>query len=232
MNPDPFFLPTMRFAFLVSGNGGFAKAVYRNMNLLMGAQLVAVVADRECGAAQYFAENTAIPTSVFPTKEKTPRKEFEEKVVNFFKAQEVNTLFLTFDRLISDTLLQAYPGKIFNLHPALLPMFPGCHALSRAWESSTLFSGVTVHLVDAGVDSGPIVSQVCVSKKMDESEADFIHRIFCNGAILLIDTIRKLAIKKSQMKEGQFRFEDVEYGTVPFNPALSIGLDQFKFWED
>jgi phosphoribosylglycinamide formyltransferase-1 len=97
---------------------------------------------------------------------------------------------LTFNRLIPQSVIDAFHGRIFNLHLSLLPMFPGFGAVRKALESGLTYAGVTVHFVDAGVDTGPIIAQQKVPILASDNEATLGRRQFEAAVPLLLHTVR------------------------------------------
>jgi phosphoribosylglycinamide formyltransferase-1 len=99
---------------------------------------------------------------------------------------------LTFNRLIPQTVIDSFGGKIFNLHLSLLPMFPGFGATCKALESGLPYTGVTVHFVDAGIDTGPVIAQKKVDIRESDSAATLGRRQFEAAVPLLLHTVRML----------------------------------------
>jgi phosphoribosylglycinamide formyltransferase-1 len=93
-------------------------------------------------------------------------------------------------RLLSPTCIDAFPGRILNIHPSLLPAFPGLHAQRQAIEHGAKISGCTVHFVDAGLDSGPIIAQKEVLVREDDSEASLTARILALEHPLYVRAVR------------------------------------------
>jgi phosphoribosylglycinamide formyltransferase-1 len=91
------------------------------------------------------------------------REEHDASIVEHLQAHQVDLVCLAgYMRLLSPVVLRAYPGRVLNVHPSLLPSFPGLDAQRQAWEHGVKWSGATVHLVDEGLDTGPIVAQEAV----------------------------------------------------------------------
>jgi phosphoribosylglycinamide formyltransferase-1 len=96
-------------------------------------------------------------------------------------------------RLVTPTLLHAFPSRVVNVHPALLPAFPGLHAQRQALEYGAKVTGCTVHLVDEGVDTGPIILQAAVPVAEDDDEARLSARILAEEHRVLVEALRLLA---------------------------------------
>jgi len=223
---------TMRYAMLVSGNGGFSKFVYHNSALITEGELGAVIADRNCHAIQFFENETPIPSFMFDFKSYESRDDFEAEILAVLAAQNIDALFLTYDRVVGQGIISAYRNRIFNLHLSLLPLFKGTRAqqtIESSYNSDMLFFGATVHLVDEFVDSGSIISQVIIPKTIVEDIPGYTQRLFENAALLLLDTIGKICAGQLVTEGSRPLFSNAEYGTGNFNPSLSIDVTRTSF---
>lgn len=149
-----------RVAVLLSGRGSnfleLADACARGE---VPARIVVVVSNRADAPGLARAAERAIPAVVVPSKG-VPREEHERRVLAAIDAAGAEWICLAgYMRLLSPAFVSHFPGRILNIHPALLPAFPGLEAQHQAWRHGVKISGCTVHLVDAGLDSGPIVLQ-------------------------------------------------------------------------
>jgi len=119
----------------------------------------------------------------------------DAEIVEILHAHHVDLVCLAgFMRLVSPAFVRSFPGRIVNIHPALLPAFPGLDAQRQAWEHGVKVSGATVHLVDEGLDSGPIVAQEAVAvRSIDTAESlaarilEAEHRLYPRAVRLLLD---------------------------------------------
>lgn len=131
------------------------------VNLLICDQPNAYVIER--------AKNAGIPSFVFQAKQYNGKEEYEREIILELKKQDVEFVVLAgYMRLIGSTLLNEYQGRIVNIHPSLLPAFPGKDAIGQALRAGVKESGVTIHYVDEGMDTGPIIAQQAVA--IDENE--------------------------------------------------------------
>jgi phosphoribosylglycinamide formyltransferase-1 len=108
-------------------------------------------------------------------------------------------------RIVTPTLLRAFPHRIVNVHPALLPAFPGLHAQRQAVEYGAKVSGCTVRFVDAGVDTGPVILQEAVPVEDDDDEAALAARILPVEHRLLVEALRLIAEGRVQVEDGRVR---------------------------
>ena len=184
-----------RVGVLVSGRGSNLQALVdaaRRGDL--GGEVAVVVSNVEAAPALERAREAGIP-AVFRDHRGKKREDFDAEVVEVLRAHGVDLVCLAgFMRLLSPTFVRAFPGRILNIHPALLPAFPGLDAQRQAWEHGAKVSGATVHLVDEGLDSGPIVAQEAVavlSSDTPETLAARIleveHRLYPRAVRLLLE---------------------------------------------
>jgi phosphoribosylglycinamide formyltransferase-1 len=143
----------------------------------LGGEVVVVVSNVETALALERARKAGIP-AVFHDHRGRKREEFDAEIVEILRAHSVDLVCLAgFMRLLSPVFVCAFPGRILNIHPALLPAFPGLDAQRQAWEHGAKVSGATVHIVDEGLDSGPIVAQETVMVLSSDTPETLAARI-------------------------------------------------------
>ncbi|MFH1027407.1 MAG: phosphoribosylglycinamide formyltransferase, partial [Pseudomonadota bacterium] len=119
-----------------------------------------------------------IPVIVHENRGFANRREYDAALVKILQSHEVKLIILAgFMRILSEVMISAFPNAIINIHPALLPAFPGLHAQQQAIDYGVRFSGCTVHIVDCGTDTGPIILQSIVPVEQDDTEATLSARI-------------------------------------------------------
>ncbi|MCP1640359.1 phosphoribosylglycinamide formyltransferase-1 [Streptococcus gallinaceus] len=124
------------------------------------------------------AEQLGVPSYAFELKEFDSKADYEEAIVELLAEHEIDLVVLAgYMKIVGSTLLSAYEGRIINIHPAYLPEFPGAHGIEDAWNAGVAESGVTVHWVDSGVDTGKIIKQVRVPCSADDTIEIFEARI-------------------------------------------------------
>ena len=150
-----------KVAVFASGNGSNFQAIINEIergNLL--AEIVALVTDKPDCFAVKRAHNHNIPVFSFNPKSYSSKEEYEEDIASFLLQKNVSLIVLAgYMRLIGAVLLSAFPNRIINIHPALLPAFPGKNGIQQAYNYGVKVFGVTVHYVDAGIDTGKIIAQ-------------------------------------------------------------------------
>ncbi|ANZ99452.1 phosphoribosylglycinamide formyltransferase [Carnobacterium divergens] len=191
----------MKIAVFASGNGSNFEAIAKSMNQgkIEGA-IVLVFSDRTEAYVLERAKSLQIPVRSFSPKQFTNKVEYEREILKELEAKEVELLVLAgYMRLIGPTLLNAYPNRILNIHPALLPEFPGLHGIRDAFEAGVKQTGVTVHYVDNGVDTGPILAQKRVNIEENETLASLELKIHQAEHQLYPEVIQDViqAIKKT-----------------------------------
>jgi len=163
---------------LVSGRGSNLQALIDAARRgELGGEVAVVVSNVEAAPGLDRARKAGIP-AVFRDHRGKKREAYDAEIVDILRAHQVDLVCLAgFMRLLSPVFVRAFPGRIVNIHPALLPAFPGLDAQRQAWEHGAKVSGATVHLVDEGLDSGPIVAQAAVVVPSSDTEDTLAARI-------------------------------------------------------
>ena len=151
----------MKFAVFVSGSGTNLQAIIDAVQAgQIAAELALVVSDREDAFGLQRAESAGIKTMVFSPKNYTNPQSVDRDIAAHLKQQEIDFIVLAgYMRLLTEFFVKEFPRKILNIHPALLPSFKGMHGIKDAFTYGVKVTGVTVHFVDSGVDTGPIILQ-------------------------------------------------------------------------
>lgn len=180
-----------RVAVLVSGGGTNLQALLDDPDVAPAIALV--VSDRPSVRALERAAERDVPTVVVDPKDHRDRGAWEGALLGALRAHEIDTLVSAgWMRLLGAAVLEAFPGRVVNVHPALLPSFPGMHGVRDALEYRVKVTGVTVHLVDEGTDTGPIVLQEAVEIRDDDDWDSLEPRIHDVEHRLLPRAVRAL----------------------------------------
>jgi len=165
----------VKLGVLVSGSGSNLQAIIDNIEGgRLEARIQIIISNLSGVYALERARKHGIPSLVLPHKGLT-REEFDQKLVEVLRAHDVDLVILAgFMRIITPVLLRAYPLRVMNIHPALLPAFPGTHVWQAEVDYGVKFAGCTVHFVDEGTDTGPIILQAVVPV-YDEDTADTLN---------------------------------------------------------
>ncbi|MGM7637107.1 phosphoribosylglycinamide formyltransferase [Bacillus sp. Hm123] len=168
-----------KIALFASGSGSNVQAI---VDAVQQGEIPAEVAILICDQPDAYvikrAEKLQIPVFAFRAKDYSSKVEFEREIVNKLHEAKVDYIFLAgYMRLIGETLLHAYAGRIVNIHPSLLPAFPGKDAIGQAFAARVKITGVTVHFVDEGMDTGPIIDQESVRIVNDDTRESLQQKI-------------------------------------------------------
>jgi phosphoribosylglycinamide formyltransferase-1 len=189
---------------LVSGTGTNLQAILDAIaSSKLDARIGVVVSNVPGAKALQRAQDAGVKTAVVDHTQYSDRRAFDAAVVEALRAHGVELVVLAgFMRLVTDVLLDAYPMRIVNVHPALLPAFTGLHAQRQAIDYGVRVSGVTVHLVDAGTDSGPIVAQTAVPVHEGDDEETLRKRILKEEHALLPRVLQWFAEGRVTVEPG------------------------------
>lgn len=174
MTPDP----APRFAILASGSGSNAEALMAAFQRgTLPATLTRVLTDNPQAEVIERARRRAVPLTIVP-RAGLSRADHEASLLRALRDASVQHLLLAgYMRLLSAAFLTRFGGHVLNIHPSLLPEFPGLHAVERQWQAGVRVAGATVHLVDAGVDTGPVLLSGSLLVRGDEGAAGLAARI-------------------------------------------------------
>ncbi len=168
-----------KIAVFCSGQGTNLQAIIRAIQRKqLKATLALVVSDRPKAPALKHAAQAGVEAVVLRPRDYPSRKQYEETLLRLLRSRRIEAVVLAgFMRILSPLFVRAYRNRILNIHPALLPAFPGNQAVHEALQHGVRVTGVTVHLVDEGVDTGPIVLQEVVLVKPNDTESTLHERI-------------------------------------------------------
>ncbi|WP_456276924.1 phosphoribosylglycinamide formyltransferase [Bacillus sp. AK128] len=183
-----------RLAIFASGSGSNFQAIVDSVNNgALHAEVCLLVCDKEGAKVIERANNEGIPTFVTSPKSYETKKQYEEAILEKLKDQQVEWLILAgYMRLVGETLLHAYEGRIVNIHPSLLPAFPGKDAIGQALQANVRITGVTVHFVDQGMDTGNIIDQEALRVDPQDTTESLQKKIQIIEHILYPKTIQAL----------------------------------------
>jgi phosphoribosylglycinamide formyltransferase-1 len=187
---------------LISGRGSNLQAIIDAIgDGRLNARIAVVISNRADAYGLERARAAGIDTLVRDHKGWPSRDAYEAVLVEDLRARNVRVVCLAgFMRLLGATFVNAFPNRILNIHPALLPSFPGLHAQRQALEHGVRFSGATVHLVDTSLDAGPIVLQAVVPVFTDDTEDSLSARILAEEHRIYPEAIGRIL-------DGEWRLE-------------------------
>lgn len=181
-------------AVFASGNGSNLQAIIDAIaQKRLNAHIAVVVSDTADAYALTRAATHQIPTLFIPAQAGEKKEAYAARVVAALKPYAVTLICLAgFMRLLGKALLDAYPNRIINIHPSLLPAYPGLHVIERAFADRVPETGCTIHYVDAGMDTGPTIAQTRVAIRKDDTIDTLTERIHIAEHALYPATIQKV----------------------------------------
>lgn len=198
----------MRIAVFASGSGSnfgsIVQAVKRED--IRGVEVALLVCDRPGAYVMERAKQDAIPVFSFQPRDYFSKEAYELAILQQLKEKEIDFVVLAgYMRLVGSTLLEAFEGRIINLHPSLLPAFTGKDAIGQALDYGVQITGVTVHFVDAGMDTGPIIAQRHVIIEPGESKDSLARKIQEQEHQLLPEVIGRIAEGRVKLQGRKVR---------------------------
>lgn len=208
----------VKLGILVSGRGSNLQAIIDNIeNGSLPAVIAVVISDQADAYALERARKHGVPgVHVSAKGYKGKRDEYDSLLVKELLQHGAELVCLAgFMRIITPTLLKAFPDRVMNIHPALLPSFPGLHVQKAALEHGVRFSGCTVHFVDGGMDTGPIIIQAAVPVLNGDTEDSLSerilrqeHRIYSRAIQLFAEEKLKIEGRRVLVSGGRKETED------------------------
>jgi len=191
-----------KIAVLLSGRGSNFRALYKaTREGKIHGKIILVVTDKNGAPGAVSAREYGIETLYFRRKDYPDKVSFDLAMAGEIEKRDVDLICLAgYMRVLSPEFVRKFRGRIMNIHPALLPCFPGLHAQKQAIEYGVKFSGATVHFVDEGVDSGPIIIQKVVPVLQDDTEETLADRILREEHKIYPEAVRLFLQGKLKIK--------------------------------
>ncbi|SEH10794.1 phosphoribosylglycinamide formyltransferase [Thermoleophilum album] len=200
-----------RIAVLVSGRGSNLQALIDQVHGREGIEIVAVASSRPAVPALARAERAGIETAVFAADDYPTRRDRDRALGDWLERRAVDLIVLAgFMEILSGAFVERFRWRIVNVHPALLPSFPGTRAIEQALAYGVKVTGVTVHFVDEGVDTGPIILQEAVEVPYSRDVSELERRIHAVEHRLLPEAVRLIAAGAVRRDERDPRVVHVE----------------------
>ena len=200
----------LKIGVLASGSGSNLQAIIDASRMgMIPVEVVLVLSDKPDAYALQRAEQAGIATAVVRPAEYASREEYDAEIVRLLQQAGVGAVALAgYMRLVTTVLLDAFPQRVLNIHPALLPSFPGLHGQRQAFEYGVKVSGCTVHFVAAGLDSGPIILQAPVPVLEDDDADTLAARILEQEHIIYPLALKLLAEGKLTIEGRRVRIAE------------------------
>lgn len=190
-----------KLAVFASGNGTNFQAI--DDAIVRGeidASIELLVCDQPGAAVIKRAKRAGVETLVLARRDFPTKKAFEEEIVHACQAHHVGYIFLAgYMRILGKAMLDAYPHRIVNIHPSLLPSFTGLDAIGQAFRKGVKITGITIHYVDEGMDTGPIIAQAAVPIKDDDTLEALEARIHETEHALYPKTVAAILSRSSEV---------------------------------
>jgi phosphoribosylglycinamide formyltransferase-1 len=174
-------VPMMKkqIAVFISGRGSNFRSILKEVQKgRINAEIVTVISDNPRAGGLRFAEENGIEYKVFRWSRKESRQSYFRHLMEYLEPKRIDLIILAgFMLILSQNIIHRYKNRIMNIHPALLPAFPGENAQEKAFNHGVKISGCTVHFIDEGVDTGPIILQKAVSVLDDDNAETLAERI-------------------------------------------------------
>ncbi len=197
-----------KLGILLSGRGSNFEAIARNIQAgKIPAEIAVVISNRQEAPGLARAKEMGLNARFIPSQGKE-REAYDREVVSVLKEFQVDVVCLAgFVRILSPYFVREFPRRILNIHPALLPAFPGPEAQKQALEYGVKYTGCTVHIVDEGVDTGPILCQAVVPVRDDDTVETLSarslkeeHRIYSQALCLLLEDRIRIEGRRALLK--------------------------------
>jgi len=214
----------LRIGVLASGGGTNLQSIIdRCQDDSLDAEIAVVICNNPAAGALERAAQAGIASRCINHRDFSSREDFDTAVVSALQESGVELVVLAgFMRIITQTFIDAFPDRVINIHPALLPSFPGLHVQQQAIDYGARFSGCTVHFVDGGVDTGPILIQAVVPVLQDDTAETLAARILEQEHRIYPRAIQLIAENRVHINDRQVSIDPAcpASRSVLVNPAL------------
>lgn len=208
---------------LVSGRGSNLQAIVRAArDEAWPARVAAVVSNRPDAGGLAFARDHGIAAEALDHRAYRDREAFDAALADRIEAHAADVIVLAgFMRILTPGFVRRFEGRMVNIHPSLLPAFPGLHTHRRAIESGCKLAGATVHFVDAEVDHGPVIAQAAVPVEADDDEASLAARVLAAEHVLYPRALAWVVRDELVRREGRVVHRDgtAQWLMAPLAPA-------------
>lgn len=206
-------MSSFRIVVLASGSGTNLQAILDQLHGRDGIEVVGVGSDKPAAGALERGRRAGVETGVFPRADYPDRSARDEAMAGWIESRHPDLIVLAgYMQLLSAAFVQRFRNRVVNIHPALLPSFPGLDAIGQALAAGAEMTGVTVHFVDEGVDTGPVISQREVPVSPGVAREELEAAVHAVEHELYPEAIRMIA-------EGRVRIDPSDPRTVAIAPS-------------
>jgi phosphoribosylglycinamide formyltransferase-1 len=196
----------LKVAVLASGAGSNLQALLDKVHGRDGIDVVAVASEKSCAPALDRARAAGVPVAVFPAADFQDRTARDVAMADWLRDQGAELVVLAgYLQLLSGEFLERFPSRVINVHPALLPAFPGLGAVEQALAYGVRVFGVTVHFVDGGTDTGPVILQRAIELPRAGSPGEVLEQLHPIEHELLPEAVRLIAAGSVSLDPGNPR---------------------------
>ncbi len=214
----------LKLGVLISGSGSNLQSIIDHIEKgSINAVIKIVISNNPDAYGLIRAKKHGLPVLIFKHENFKTREDFDLELIQAFKNSNVELVVLAgFMRILTSAFLREFPKRIINIHPALLPAFPGTHVQKKALEYGVKFSGCTVHFVDEGVDTGPIIIQSVLPVQDDDTEETLAARILKEEHRIYPQAIQFYADGKIEIDGRRVKIKSANNTSFPvlYNPPL------------
>lgn len=190
---------------LISGTGSNLKAIINNCNNKnINASISFVISDNPDALGLQIAKENGILIKVINFKEFKKRKDFDQTLLNFLSSNELDLIVLAgFMKILPRMITDKFKGRIVNIHPSILPKYPGTQTHAKVMKNKDRFHGVSIHFVNEILDSGQLIAQGIINTKPNQSESNLIKRIHKVEHLLYPKVIKYLCENKIYLEDNK-----------------------------
>lgn len=201
----------INIAVFISGRGSNFLALLKNIEkgVLQNCKIAVLFSNNPNAKGLEYAAEAGIKTIIIPSKNRSDRAEYDKEIINALAEYSIDLICLAgYMRIVTSELVETYKNKIINIHPALLPSFPGLHAQKQALDYGVKVSGCTVHFVDTGMDTGPVILQKTVPVYDNDTEDTLSARILEQEHTAYSEAVALYAAGKLQVSDRKVKILD------------------------
>lgn len=201
----------INIAVFISGRGSNFLALLKNIEkgVLQNCKIAVVFSNNPNAKGLEYAAEAGIKTIIIPSKNRSDRAEYDKEIINALAEYSIDLICLAgYMRIVTSELVETYKNKIINIHPALLPSFSGLHAQKQALDYGVKVSGCTVHFVDTGMDTGPVILQKTVPVYDNDTEDTLSARILEQEHTAYSEAVALYAAGKLQVSGRKVKILD------------------------
>lgn len=212
-----------RLAFLSSGSGQLTRVVLRAIKdgYITKTKAMCLISDRDSQSINV-AKEFGIESVVLDYQDFESREDFSDCILQRLENDRIDFCFLTFDRILSGKVIEVYKNRLINIHPSLLPAFPGYNSTHKAKRYGCKFIGATCHFIDKGIDVGPIINQGILPVDENFTESLILGLLYKLRQTLAVEAIYAFANELIKIQGRHVFVKGANYNSYPINPSLNL----------